>query len=72
MIQLYSAFLQIPGLEGTDAPVMEQLGQLWEDTGFMRWPLLYLSGRWDFGHHLEVHQTMDDRRKNTPSSQGCG
>ena len=41
MIQLYSAFLQIPGLEGTDTPVMEQLGQLWEDTGFMRWPLLF-------------------------------
>ena len=40
-IQLYSALLQIPGLEGTDAPLMEQLGQLWEDTGFMRWPLLF-------------------------------
>ena len=40
-IQLYSALLQIPGLERTDAPLMEQLGQLWEDTGFMRWPLLF-------------------------------
>ena len=39
MIQLYSAFLQIPGLEGTDVPVMEQLSQLWDDTGFMRVPL---------------------------------
>ena len=38
-IQLYSAFLQIPGLEGTDASVSEQLSQLWADTGFMRWPL---------------------------------
>ena len=39
MIQLYSAFLQIPGQEGTDAPMAEQLSQLWADTGFMRWPL---------------------------------
>ena len=38
MIQLYSALLQIPGLEGTDAPMSEQLSQLWADTGFMRWP----------------------------------
>ena len=38
-IQLYSALLQIPGLEGTDAPMSEQLAQLWADTGFMRWPL---------------------------------
>jgi len=38
-IQLYSALLQIPGLEGTDASVSEQLSQLWADTGFMRWPL---------------------------------
>ena len=38
-IQLYGALLQIPGLEGTDAPVSEQLSQLWADTGFMRWPL---------------------------------
>ena len=38
-IQLYSALLQIPGLEGTDASVSEQLTQLWADTGFMRWPL---------------------------------
>lgn len=40
-IQLYSAFLQIPGLEGTDAPMMEQVATLWDDTGFMRWPLLF-------------------------------
>ena len=38
-IQLYSAFLQIPGLEGSDASTSEQLSQLWADTGFMRWPL---------------------------------
>ena len=40
-IQLYGAFLQIPGLEGTDATVSEQLTQLWADTGFMRWPLAF-------------------------------
>ncbi|MBU00208.1 MAG: hypothetical protein CME14_02720 [Gemmatimonadetes bacterium] len=39
VIQLYSAFLQIPGLEGTDASMSEQLSQLWADTGFMRVPL---------------------------------
>lgn len=38
-IQLYSALLQIPGLEGSDASTSEQLSQLWADTGFMRWPL---------------------------------
>ena len=40
-IQLYGAILQIPGLEGTDASVSEQLSQLWADTGFMRWPLAF-------------------------------
>ena len=40
-IQLYSAVLQIPGLEGTDVPLMENLGQLWDDTGFMRVPLAF-------------------------------
>lgn len=39
-IQLYSAFLQIPGLEGSDATMSEQVAELWEATGFMRWPLL--------------------------------
>jgi len=38
-IQLYGALLQIPGLEGTDAPLGEQIALLWEQTGFMRWPL---------------------------------
>ncbi len=41
MIQLYSAFLQIPGLEGSDATMSEQVAELWEATGFMRWPLLF-------------------------------
>ena len=40
-IQLYSAFLQIPGLEGSDATMSEQVAELWEATGFMRWPLLF-------------------------------
>ena len=41
MIQLYSALLQIPGLEGSDATMSEQVAELWEATGFMRWPLLF-------------------------------
>ena len=40
-IQLYSAFLQIPGLEGSDATMSEQVAERWEATGFMRWPLLF-------------------------------
>ena len=40
-IQLYSALLQIPGLETSDLPISEQLVGLWGDTGFMRWPLAF-------------------------------
>ena len=39
LMMLYGALLQIPGV---DAPVLtpsEQVAKLWEDTGFMRWPL---------------------------------
>ncbi len=38
-IQLYGALLQIPGLEASEAPLGEQIALLWEQTGFMRWPL---------------------------------
>ena len=41
---LFSALLQIPGI---DAPVLtfgEQVNQLWGDTGFMRWPLAFCLG----------------------------
>jgi len=40
-IQLYAALLQIPGLETSTEPVMDQLIGLWGDTGFMRWPLAF-------------------------------
>ena len=39
MMTVYGALLQIPGI---DAPVLtptEQIVKLWDDTGFMRWPL---------------------------------
>jgi len=36
---LYAALLQIPGLEAPDLTISEQAVQLWNDTGFMAWPL---------------------------------
>ena len=38
-IQLYSMLLQIPGLEASDLSFTENVAQLWDQTGFMRWPL---------------------------------
>ncbi|MFQ5538687.1 MAG: MotA/TolQ/ExbB proton channel family protein, partial [Gemmatimonadota bacterium] len=38
-IRLYSALLQIPGMEVQDLTWQEQLAKSWNDTGFMRWPL---------------------------------
>jgi biopolymer transport protein ExbB len=40
-IQLYSLLLQIPGVDAPDLTWQEQLAQLWDDTGFMRWPLAF-------------------------------
>jgi biopolymer transport protein ExbB len=37
--QLYSALLQIPGMDAPDASIGEQLAFVWEEMGFMRWPL---------------------------------
>ncbi|MEX0935976.1 MAG: MotA/TolQ/ExbB proton channel family protein [Gemmatimonadota bacterium] len=38
-MQLYSALLQIPGVDAPDLTLGEQVTTLWEDMGFMRWPL---------------------------------
>ena len=38
-MRLYSALLQIPGMEGQDLTWQEQLSTNWDATGFMRWPL---------------------------------
>ena len=38
-MRLYGALLQIPGMDAPDLTLSEQMAQLWEDTGFMRWPL---------------------------------
>jgi biopolymer transport protein ExbB len=40
-MQLYSLLLQIPGVDAPDLTWQEQLAQLWDDTGFMRWPLAF-------------------------------
>jgi biopolymer transport protein ExbB len=39
-MQLYGALLQIPGIDQPDLSFSEQVATLWDDTGFMRWPLL--------------------------------
>ncbi|MEX0842779.1 MAG: MotA/TolQ/ExbB proton channel family protein, partial [Gemmatimonadota bacterium] len=38
-MHLYSALLQIPGVETPDASIGEQLYFVWDEMGFMRWPL---------------------------------
>ena len=38
-MRLYSALLQIPGMEGQELTWQEQLSTNWDATGFMRWPL---------------------------------
>jgi biopolymer transport protein ExbB len=37
--QLHSALLQIPGIEAPDATFGEQIMFVWDEMGFMRWPL---------------------------------
>ena len=41
LTHLYAALLQIPGLEAPDQSLSEQAAVIWEQTGFMRWPLLF-------------------------------
>jgi biopolymer transport protein ExbB len=38
-MQLYAALVQIPGLDAPDVPWTEQMATLWDQTGFMAWPL---------------------------------
>jgi biopolymer transport protein ExbB len=38
-MQLYAALFQIPGLDAPDVPWTEQMTTLWDQTGFMAWPL---------------------------------
>ena len=38
-MRLYGALLQIPGMDAPELTLSEQMAQLWDDTGFMRWPL---------------------------------
>ena len=38
--RVYSALLQIPGLESQDQTFRDWLSIIWEQTGFMRWPLM--------------------------------
>ena len=40
-MRLYSALLQIPGLDAPELTLSERASQLWADTGFMRWPLAF-------------------------------
>lgn len=39
LTKVYSMLLQIPGLDAPDLTMGEQITVLWDDTGFMRWPL---------------------------------
>ncbi|RMH22285.1 MAG: MotA/TolQ/ExbB proton channel family protein [Gemmatimonadetes bacterium] len=41
LTQIYGALLQIPGLETQDQTLGEQMAFVWEQTGFMRWPLAF-------------------------------
>mgnify|MGYP001011488414 FL=1 len=43
-MHLYSALLQIPGIDVPELTFQEQVQQLWGDTGFMRWPLAFCLG----------------------------
>ena len=38
-MHIYSALLQIPGLDVVDQTLGERVSDLWDQTGFMRWPL---------------------------------
>jgi biopolymer transport protein ExbB len=38
-MRIYGALLQIPGMDQPDQSWQDQVGFVWEQTGFMRWPL---------------------------------
>ena len=39
VMRVYSALLQLPGLEQPDQTLGERMAFVWDETGFMRWPL---------------------------------
>jgi biopolymer transport protein ExbB len=39
LMHLYSALLQIPGVDSPDMTITEQMYFVWDEMGFMRWPL---------------------------------
>ena len=39
VMRIYGALLQIPGMDAPDLTWQEQAATVWEETGFMRWPL---------------------------------
>ncbi len=39
VMRIYGALLQIPGMDQPDQSWQDQVGFVWEQTGFMRWPL---------------------------------
>ena len=41
VMRVYSALMQIPGLDTPDLTLSQQASGLWEDMGFMRWPLAF-------------------------------
>ena len=38
-MQLYGALLQIPGVDAPEMTMTEQMAFVWDEMGFMRWPL---------------------------------
>jgi len=38
-MHIYGALLQVPGLEAPDLTLSENIEVIWQDTGFMKWPL---------------------------------
>ena len=40
-MRLYSALLQIPGVDTPELTISEQISTNWDATGFMRWPLAF-------------------------------
>ena len=40
VMRLYSVLLQIPGIDGVEMTLEEQVKTNWDGMGFMRWPLL--------------------------------
>ncbi len=39
VMRIYGALLQLPGMDQPDLTWQQQVGFIWDQTGFMRWPL---------------------------------